>query len=245
VVAARHVTAPVFNPAPRIQSIPLFDGHACHVVDDALLEPQRLLELAVARRADFEHTAHNAYPGPELRMDDAASARLDEFFSAHIRALLGARRTERMYSRLAMVTLPPTQLQPRQWICHRDRFGLPPELCVAASVLYLFADPALGGTSFFRPLRPLREIELMVHHSGSMAPDEFARSFAIRPGYPGESNHWFEKVATIEPRFNRMIFYDGGLFHCGAIGDPARLSDDPHHGRLTLNGFFTCRRRAA
>jgi hypothetical protein len=38
-----------------------------------------------------------------------------------------------------------------------------------------------------------------------------------------------------------MLFYNGDLFHCGDITAPARLSADPRTGRLTLNGFFTCR----
>ena len=42
-----------------------------------------------------------------------------------------------------------------------------------------------------------------------------------------------------------MIFYDGSIFHSGDIPVPEKLSADPHHGRLTLNGFFTCMRKAA
>ncbi len=235
----------MFNPRPRIDSIPLFDGHACHVVDDALLEPQRVVDLAAEHWADAAPAGFNAYPGPELRMPDAVSARLDAFFAEHIRGLLGARRTERMYSRLAMVTTPLELLEPRQWICHRDRFGLPPDKCAGASVLYLFAEAALGGTSFFRPRRALTDVEAMIDDSARMDRDTFSRTYGIQPGYPGASNPWFEHVLTVEPRWNRMIFYDGSLFHCGHIAQPARLSNDPRRGRLTFNGFFNCRRRAA
>ena len=31
----------MFNPDPRIRTIPIAGGHACHVVDDALLQPER------------------------------------------------------------------------------------------------------------------------------------------------------------------------------------------------------------
>ncbi|MFY8123555.1 MAG: DUF6445 family protein [Silanimonas sp.] len=41
-----------------------------------------------------------------------------------------------------------------------------------------------------------------------------------------------------------MIVYSGTVFHSGEIAHPERLSDDPAIGRLTINGFFTCRRRA-
>lgn len=235
----------MYNPAPRIDTIPLFDGHAVHVVDDALLEPRRVVELARAHRDAFEVTGFNAYPGPELRMPDAVSAELDAFFARHLRARLGARRTERMYSRLSMVTFAPEQLAPTQWLCHRDRFGLPPDRCAAASVLYLFDDERLGGTRFFRPRRPAADIERLIADSATLAPQDFTARHGIARGYPGAGDDWFECVATVPPRFNRMIFYDGSLFHCGHIPHPELLSDDPARGRLTLNGFFLCRRSAS
>jgi hypothetical protein len=41
-----------------------------------------------------------------------------------------------------------------------------------------------------------------------------------------------------------VIFYDGSIFHSAHIAAPQLLSDDPLQGRLTLNGFLTCRRSA-
>lgn len=233
----------MYNPHPRIERIGLFDGHAVHVVDDALLEPRRVVQLAAEHRDRFEVLGHNAYPGPELRLPEPVSGALDAFFAEHLRAAFDVRRTERMYSRLAMVTLAPERLAPRQWICHRDRFEVPPGQRAVASVLYLFDDPALGGTAFFRPRRPLAEVERMIDDSARLPADEFRARHGITPGYPA-GNPWFEPVLCVPPRFNRMIFYDGSLFHAGHIPDPSRLTDDPRTGRLTLNGFFTCRRRA-
>jgi hypothetical protein len=34
----------------------------------------------------------------------------------------------------------------------------------------------------------------------------------------------------VTPRWNRVIFYDGSLFHCSHIPAPERLSDDPGAG---------------
>ncbi len=233
----------MYNPRPRIERIELFDGHAVHVVDDALREPRRVVQLAAEHRERFEVLGHNAYPGPELRLPDPVSAALDAFFAEHLRAAFDVRRTERVYSRLAMVTAAPERLGPRQWICHRDRFDVPPGQRALASVLYLFDDAALGGTAFFRPRRPLAEVEAMIEDSARLPAAEFQRRYGIAPGYP-TGNAWFEPVLCVPPRFNRMIFYDGALFHAGHIPEPSRLTDDPRTGRLTLNGFFTCRRRA-
>ncbi|MEO8673606.1 MAG: DUF6445 family protein [Tahibacter sp.] len=231
-----------FNSHPSVTALPLFDGHHCYVVDDALRDPHGWVDRAAAHRDQFETTGHNAFPGPELRMPDALSSQLDDFFRLHIRQRLGARRTLRMYSRLAMVSAAAATLQPRQWICHRDRFEVPADQCVAASVLYLFRDASLGGTSFFRPRRAAAEIDRLVHDSGQMDGAQFVERYGIQPGYMTASNAWFEKVASVEARWNRLIFYDGSLFHCADITQTDKLDTDPRRGRLTLNGFFTCSR---
>jgi hypothetical protein len=233
----------MFNPRPRIAAVPIGAATA-YVIDDALVAPERLVEFAVANAARFEDAPHNAFPGPELRMPDAVSQALDLFFAQHVRGLLGARRTLRTYSRLAMVTRAPDALEPRQWVCHRDRLGMAPTECAAASVLYLFRDERLGGTSFFAPRRPLADVERMIEDSARMDRAAFAAAHGVAPGYMTASNAWFDKVATVAPRFNRIVFYDGSLFHCSDIAAPERLSTDFRRGRLTLNGFFTCRRAA-
>lgn len=234
----------MFNPHATITSLPVGDAARCWVVDDALVDPQAWVARAAAMREAFALTAHNAYPGPELALPEAIAERLAAFFAAHVKEHLQARRIQRAHARLAMVTLPPERLQPRQWICHRDHMGLGPGHVVGASVLYLFADQRLGGTSFWRARRPMAEIDRLVLDSGALAADEFSARYGIAPGYIGASNDWFELLTVVPPRFNRLILYDGNLFHCSHIEHPELLSEDPAHGRLTLNGFFHCTRRA-
>lgn len=228
---------------PRIEVVPIAPGHTALVIDDALLQPERWVERAAQQRAAFAASPHNAYPGPELRLPDEVSARLDQFFAQHVRARLGARRTLRMYSRLALATRTASQLEPRQWICHRDRLDTDPGHCVLASVLYLFEDATLGGTGFYVPRHDEAKTARLIHDSGQLAPAEFAARYGIEPGYQTASNAWFEKTGAIAPRWNRLIFYDGGaVFHGSDIAAPQRLREDPRQGRLTWNGFFICRR---
>jgi hypothetical protein len=234
----------MFNPNPEIQRWPILPGQHGVVIDDALLEPARWVERAAREQAAFAMLGHNAYPGVELRLPDAASARLDEVFARHAREILGMRRTLRHYSRLALVTQPAATLAPSQSICHRDRMSDDPQERVAASVLYLFHDATLGGTNFFRPRRSPAETARLVHDSGAMTPDGFFARYGIAAGYLTESNDFFDKVQTIPARWNRLIFYDGHLFHGGDITAPDRLSADPQAGRLTMNGFFICRGKA-
>jgi hypothetical protein len=73
---------------------------------------------------------------------------------------------------------------------------------------------------------------------------EFGARYGVEPGYMTRSNAHFEQVAQVPAAWNRMIFYNGGAFHSAQIEHPDLLSDDPRRGRLTLNGFFACRRAA-
>lgn len=236
----------MFAPRPRIDDVPIAPGHVACVIDDALLEPQRWIDLAVANRAHFAPSPHNAFPGPELRLPEAVTARFAEFFAQHVRARLGARRVERCHGRLSLATLAPAQLAPRQWVAHRDRLEPEPGKLTAACVLYLFDDPQLGGTAFFAPRRDLHATRVMIHDSGQLSAEAFSARHGVAPGYMTQSNAWFEKTASIPARFNRLVFYDGGaVFHTSDIAAPERLSDDPRRGRLTLNAFFVCRAAAA
>lgn len=233
----------MFNPNPNLQIVPIAGRHVCYVIDDALRDPDALVDYAEAHLGEFVETAHNAYPGPELRMPDAFSAQLDAFFTAHLRGAFDVRRTERMYSRLAITATPADRLKPFQSICHVDRLSVEPQHRIVASVLYLFRDARLGGTSFYAPKHPPEVIVPLVHASGQLDAAEFEARYGIRSGYMTASNDWFEKLITVPARYNRLIAYEGTLFHSGEIAHPELLSRDPRVGRLSLNGFFTCRRR--
>ncbi len=232
----------MFNPNPHIEIVPIAGRHVCYVIDDALRDPDALVEFAARHLDAFEETEFNAYPGPELRMPEAFSAQLDAFFTAHLRKAFGVRRTERMYSRLAITATPPETLRPAQSICHVDRLSVEPQHRIAASVLYLFRDERLGGTSFYAPKHPPQVLMPLIQDSGQLDAAAFKSRYGIDTGYMLESNEWFEKIVTVPARYNRIIFYEGTLFHSGEIAHPELLSRDPRNGRLSLNGFFTCRR---
>lgn len=235
----------MFNPAPRIEIVPIAGHAGCVVIDDFLLDPGALRDTAARNRDAFVAAPFNAYPGIELPAPDALSARLDEYFMQHVRQLLGARRTVRMHSRLSIVTLAPQQLQPLQRVCHRDRLAITAEQRVVASVLYLFGDPALGGTSFYAPRQPIGETEQLIASWNRMEQGAMTEAIGAEPAYLACSNRYFELLATVPAKFNRAIFYDGSIFHSSHITRPDLLTDDPARGRLTLNGFFVCRKTAA
>jgi hypothetical protein len=231
--------ATFFNPKASITAFPLKNGQVCWVVDDVLLEPQRLRQFAIDQREQFQQAPFNAYPGVEFPMPEVISEKIHFFFTTHMRRLFNSRRVIKMNTRMAMVNLPPEQLQARQWICHRDSAWIEPQHCISASVLYLFEDENLGGTRFFAPKKSMLETEHLIHDASTMSNDEFLGRYRIKPGYYTGDDDYFESIGNVPAKFNRMIFYDGRIFHCGDIHSHARMSADPATGRLTLNGFFT------
>ena len=235
----------MFNPQPPIARLPLAPGRDAWVVDNVLLDPHALRARALRERGNFVASPYNAYPGIEWQMGPEVSEPLAEFFMLHIRQRLGARRTLSMYSRLSIATLQPHALSPLQRLCHRDRFGSGPDEMVAACTLYLFDEVALGGTGFYAPRRPISDINADIRRWATMDGAAFTAEIGTAPGYLTASNAHFELLSTVAPAFNRAVFYDGGAFHSSHITQPESLSDDPARGRLTLNGFFVCRRSAA
>jgi hypothetical protein len=235
---------PLLNPAPRVSVVPLFDGHQCVIVDDFMLEPEALVGYAANNRVNFQDVAGNYYPGPELPIAGTFAARVQDSFLQHARTALKARRLLDVKCRLSLVTRRPQDLLPGQRLPHRDFTGLPPGQGAGAMVLYLFQDERLGGTSFFRPKVPMHEITAMENdlrrreQAGAPAPAYVPPTFAIA------STEHFEKVLTVEPRYNRAIFYSGEIFHSGHIHMPELMTDDPRTGRLTVNAFFRLRMAA-
>jgi hypothetical protein len=232
-----------FNPSPRVSAVPIGPGESCIVVDEALANPEGLVDWATNQR--FMPPGGFAYPGVLVDAPPAVSALVADYFAEYVRSRLGGRRTLSARVRLSLVTLSPRELGPPQWQCHRDRLGpLPQNLRLAATVTYLFRDGGLGGTSFYRSRLTEKETERMIDDAGQMTAADFSERYGLEAGYLTGSNRYFERLAQVPAAWNRMLFYNGDLFHSGDIITPARLSADPRVGRLTLNGFFTCRRAA-
>ncbi len=234
----------MFNPIPQAHPVAITPRHTCLVIDDALADPQRWVDWASEHRDAFADSPHNAFPGPELPLPDPVVERIATFFAVHARGALGGRRTLRSLARLSLTTRKPEELQPRQWMCHVDNAGLEPDRCILAGVLYLFQRAELGGTAFYAPNRPIAEIAAMKQAAMSLPPAEFAATYGIAPGYMTASNAWFRRLRGIPARWNRLIFYPGTVLHSADIAHPELLDPDPRKGRLTINTFFTCTRKA-
>ena len=231
-----------FNPTPAISTVALPGGNLAVVIDDMLLDPDGL--VAWAREQAFHLPDGYPYPGVVVGAPQALSQRFADHFAEHARTRLKARRTLAHDVRLSMVTTPPEELDPRQWQCHRDRVSMDPQTLYVASVLYLFRDPALGGTSFYVPRQTAAATDRIQYDRQTLSAPAFSARYGLEASYMDGSNDYFECVARVPAAWNRMILYDAGFFHSGDIGRPDLLTTDAATGRLTLNCFFTCRRQA-
>jgi hypothetical protein len=231
-----------FNPDPTLSGVPLPDGQEVVVIDDVLLDPQGLVDWA--GRQTFHPPVGFPYPGIGTGAPAGLAARFADYFALRARARLGARRTLKHDVRLSMVTTPPHRLAPCQWQCHRDQVTTDPTIVFIGSVLYLFHDSALGGTSFYTPRQSEAATDRMLQESLTLSPEAFGGRYGLAAGYIGGSNAYFDRVACVPAAWNRMILYDAGFFHTGDIARPDLLTTDPATGRLSLNSFFTCRRTA-
>ena len=229
-----------FNPAARVQVLAIGAGRSCVVVDDALANPEGLRRWAATQT--FVPPAGYPYPGNVCDVPGEINARIADFFSQHVRTHLGVRRALELSVRLSVIDTPPAQLAPVQWLCHRDRLvEQGSNLIFVATVLYLFQDATLGGTSFYEPRQSIALTERLVADSQGLAAHDFAARYALQPAYMAGSNAYFERTAQVPAAWNRLIFYDGSEFHSADV-NPARLAPEPLLGRLTLNSFTTGRR---
>jgi hypothetical protein len=226
------------NRAARLETVTLEGGAKVFVIDDFVQDPEALVNLARDMAGQFQAVPGHPYPGPQLNLADVDSVELSNFFEQQMRARLGARKLLGMYARFGRVMQEPTTLDARQRICHRDDSGLPAGEMMGAFVHYLFRDEALGGTVFFRSLMSPVDTAQFCRDANTLDPSAFGGKYDIPPGYMTESNRYFELIGRVPAKWNRAVFYDGGIFHSGDIGKapPAAYRESP--GRLAINAFF-------
>jgi hypothetical protein len=227
------------NPQAKLDIVELANGAKVYVVDDFVQDPDALVALAQGAAGQFNVIAGHPYPGPLLDLPDSLARELDAFFRQRLAGPLQLGAPLGMSARFSRVMQDAATLDARQRICHRDDSGLEPGEMISASVHYLFKDEALGGTVFFRSLMSDADTQQFRHDANTLDASAFGDKYGLSPGYMTESNRYFELIGRLPAKWNRAIFYDGGIFHSGDIDwadHKARYLADP--GRLTINAFF-------
>ena len=234
------------NPQAEIRLHQLTDGRQYAVVDNVLEDPESLVDFAVKHSEWFEWWS--VPPGPRLIIDHNALQDLARFVRSKLTRHFPIHRTGiELKACLSNITVPPEKLSHLQRLCHIDQPDTP-STRYFAGLIYLFRNPDLGGTAFYRWRKP----EVFAHAAKLYEVD---RGAAIRyldssleifrkpAQYMTESNDLAELLEVVPARFNRLVFYDGATPHNGHIAHPELLTDDLTRGRLTLNFFTTAHAR--
>jgi hypothetical protein len=210
------------------------------LIDDFLLDPDSFIDYAVRLESNFKKPIGNGFPGIELPLPNSCTMQFADRFRTTLRGYFGVRRVLSCFSRLSILSCQPSSLTPLQRVCHRDRYSISENEIAIAAVLYLFTNVELGGTAFYKSkLGPIQTETLMYQLSKSS--NQECDALLGRPAeYLSESNLLFEKLLSIQPKFNRIIFYNGNIFHTSDILNPNLISSSPTSGRLTLNLFLIC-----
>ena len=217
------------------------EHHHCAVVDDFLLNPEHIVDYAAEQAGRFE-TQERAYPGDVLDLSNGDMAPLNRFIQAELSRLFSfCRGGIEFYTQLSLTTLQPAEFTWIQRLCHTD-----PKLANGrrnfAALLYLFKNPELGGTGFYRWKNEAFWSEMSAQQrddpeAGLELLKERYAMFRDPPCYMTESNEAADLIDKVPARFNRLVFYSGDLPHSAFIKHPDLLSTDPRKGRLTLNCF--------
>ena len=229
------------NPDPVVEQHPIDDENFVIVVDDFLLNPNEVVNYAVAHHSEFE-MPERSYPGSILALQESTVDELHRYWRSTLsRKFSFARSDINDDWQLSLTTLQPADFTWVQRLCHTD-----PRTAAGrenfAAVIYLFDNPDLGGTGFYR-YRDQKFWQSMV--ARQLKDPEGGRSivetrytmFREPPEYMTESNEVAELLAMVQAKFNRMISYSGAIPHNAFITDPSLLTDNCPTGRLTLNCF--------
>jgi hypothetical protein len=206
------------------------------VIDNFLSDPGMLIDYA-ATHAVFSSVTDTKYPGVRAPMPQIYSLAVRAYLGTLIAETfqLGASRLAGELAFFSLLTKRPEQLQAWQRVPHFDNSD---ERQLA--VLHYLSPRDQGGTSFYRHratgyeiIRPQRVVEYM-----AAADAELAARAAAPAAYIGGDTDCFQRFATVQGTYNRLIVYHSANLHSPDIPADFQFDDAPRTGRLTANLFF-------
>lgn len=208
------------------------------IIDNVLAEPERLKTAAAA--LDFADVASGYYPGTRAPLPTAYGLFVQRALGGLIAQTFGAPGggLDIVSGNFSLVTRRPAELQRLQRIAHYDSTN--PNLI---AVLHYLCGPEGGGTSFFKHRRTGMEVVTPENSRRypAMVEEDVAAHGEPPAAYLNDSNEIYERTATFDACFNRMLIYRGANLHSGRIPTDYDFSLGPAQGRLTANLFVQIR----
>jgi hypothetical protein len=208
------------------------------VVDDALLDPQSLIEFA-AHEANFAAawTARGGYPGVRSEAPRDYVHQLLQHLGGVIQAAYfpsASVSPSHANCLLSIVTRRPEQLTSQQRVPH---FDTPDPMRIA--LLHYLCDASFGGTAFYRHRKTgLEAVQPNQEAEFCRIRDEELKAAPPPVGFISDDTADYQQTAAIEARFNRLIIYRSQHLHSGLIPTDMNFSENPRQGRLTATVFI-------
>ena len=206
------------------------------VIENFLNDAEGLCEIA-ASSAVFRPVEGVVYPGNRAALPARYEATFRRYLQQSIREIFGfgAQNIVRSQGDFSIVTVRPENLQVVQRIPHFDGT----EQGMIAGVHYL-CPASKGGTSFYRHRRTGYEnitearkglyLRTLKEEAGAVGLPSVA--------YINGETAQFQRIASFDAVFNRMLIYRGSILHSGNIAPDFDFDPDPRTGRLTANTFY-------
>jgi len=208
------------------------------VIDEFMANARQVVEAAAAL-GPFPPEGNTAYPGlrRQIGPGDAASGYVMAALQAaapSIREAFKAASFAITEASFSLVTTRPENLRGVQRIPHIDSDDQ-----ALLAVLHHLHDIPDTGTAFYRHIAT--GIERADQTTSTRLREHLQAEGALleqaSTGFAGDTSSTFEKIFTVEGRFNRLVIYPGCLLHSGVISPNFVYSPDPRKGRLTANIF--------
>jgi hypothetical protein len=223
------------HPAMRINKLALgAEGAPLLVIDQLLAEPERLVEAAA--RTEFADQG-SMFPGLRAAAPLSYRSLLESVLNPLLRDCFGLApgRFDFPMCHYSLVAQPPAQLRFLQRVPHIDSVGADG----LATVHYLFHGD-WGGTAFYR--HRSTGFESVAAARGETYFRELEREShgdaAARAGYIDGDTALFERIASVDAAYNRLIVYRRNCLHSGNIDSTRVPPADPLTGRLSINSFI-------
>ena len=212
------------------------EREAVVVVDNFLSSPQLLIDYAAAH-STFDAVSDAFYPGSRAPAPPIYCFALRAFLGTIIGEAFGLRDSSVTgeISHFSVVTTPPEKLQIVQRMPHFDNTN-PKQL----ALLHYLCGPEHGGTSFYRHRRS--RFEYIDEARISAYKDAVTSDLTLLGPPPAKyvcgDDPLFERTASFDAAFNRVLIYRSINLHSADIGPMFNFDSNPRSGRLTANTFI-------
>ena len=206
------------------------------VVDNFLADPQVLIDYA-ATDCSFGTVSDTFYPGVRSVIPQIYTFAVRAFLGDMIAEAfdLGTSPVVKELAHFSIITTRPEQLQPLQRFPHFDSTD-----DRQLAVLHYLSPVEHGGTSFYRHRASGFESMRAQRLAGyaAMIDAEVASQGLPAPRYIHGDSPMFERLASFEGVFNRLLVYRSVSLHSADVAADFKFDANPRTGRLTANTFF-------